>query len=53
MERNVDLNKLGSALILALGVIILGLCIKAGIDGFANKDRKVVVKRTGRTRDSC
>ena len=32
-----------SALI-ALGIVILGLCMKWGIDDFTNKDRKVVVK---------
>ena len=32
-----------SALI-ALGIVILGLCVKGGIDDFTNKDRKVVVK---------
>lgn len=32
-----------SALI-ALGIVILGLCVKWGIDDFTNKDRKVVVK---------
>ena len=32
-----------SALI-AFGIVILGLCVKWGIDDFTNKDRKVVVK---------
>lgn len=32
-----------SALI-ALSIIVLGFCIKGGIDNFANKDRKVAVK---------
>lgn len=32
------------ALIIAAGVIILGLCIKGGIDNFVNKDRVVTVK---------
>ncbi len=32
-----------SALI-AFGIVILGLCVKAGIDDFTNKDRRVVVK---------
>ena len=32
-----------SALI-ELGIVILGLCVKAGIDDFTNKDRRVVVK---------
>ncbi len=33
-----------SAAIVAVGIVILGLCIKGGIDDFANKDRKVTVK---------
>lgn len=33
-----------SAAIIALGIVILGLCMKWGIDDFANKDRKVTVK---------
>ena len=32
-----------SALI-ALSIVVLGFCIKGGIDNFANKDRKVAVK---------
>jgi hypothetical protein len=44
MEKKLDLNRLASALILALGMVVLGFCIKAGIDGFTNKDRKVTVK---------
>ena len=33
-----------SAALIALGIVVLGLCIKGGIDNFANKDRKVTVK---------
>ena len=29
---------------MALGLVLLGLCLKNGIDNFANKDRKVTVK---------
>ena len=32
------------AVIIALGIILLGLCIKAGLNSLAGKDRKVVVK---------
>lgn len=32
------------ASILAIGFIVLGLCLKGGIDNFVNKDRKVTVK---------
>jgi uncharacterized protein len=37
-------NRSISALLIALGIIVLGFCIKSGIDNFANKDRKVSVK---------
>ena len=32
------------ASILAIGLIVLGLCLKGGIDNYVNKDRKVTVK---------
>lgn len=32
------------ATIIAIGIIILGLCMKSGIDNFTEKDRKVTVK---------
>ena len=38
------MNRVKEALILAVGLIVLGLCIKGGINNFANKDRKVTVK---------
>ena len=37
-------NRLFSAAIIAVGIICLGWFLKAGIDNFANKDRKVTVK---------
>ena len=37
-------EKILSACILAAGVVVLGLCIKAGIDNYVNKDRVVCVK---------
>ena len=37
-------NRLIAAAIIAVGVICLGWFLKAGIDDFANKDRKVTVK---------
>jgi hypothetical protein len=37
-------NRIISAALIALGIIILGVCMKWGIDDFANKDRKVEVK---------
>jgi hypothetical protein len=38
------MNKIREAVILAVGVMVLGWCIKSGIDNFSNKDRKVTVK---------
>ena len=38
------MNRVKEAIILAVGLIVLGLCIKGGINNFANKDRKVTVK---------
>ena len=32
------------ALIIALGIVVLGLCMKGGMDNFTEKDRKVTVK---------
>ena len=37
-------NRIISAAIIAVGILCLGWFIKAGIDNFANKDRKVTVK---------
>lgn len=37
-------DKTISATIIAIGIIILGLCVKSGIDNFTEKDRKVTVK---------
>ena len=37
-------KKVLAAAIIAVSICILGWCIKAGIDNFANKDRKVNVK---------
>lgn len=38
------MNHLRESIVLALGLAVLGLFIKFGIDDFANKDRKVTVK---------
>ena len=32
------------AALIAFSIVVLGFCIKGGIDNFANKDRKVAVK---------
>ena len=37
-------NRIIEAAIIALGLIVLGYCLKAGIDNFVNKDRQVNVK---------
>ncbi len=37
-------NRLFEAIILAIGMAVMGWCIKSGIDNFSNKDRKVTVK---------
>lgn len=37
-------NRIVSAALLAVSIVILGFCVKLGIDDFANKDRKVSVK---------
>lgn len=38
------MNRIKEASILAVGIIILGFCIKWGIDDFVEKDRQVTVK---------
>lgn len=38
------MNRIKESAIIAIGIIVLGLCIKWGMDDFANKDRKVTVK---------
>ncbi len=37
-------NWIIEAVIIAIGVVVLGLCIQGGFESFANKDRKVTVK---------
>lgn len=37
-------GKVIQAAIIAVGLLLLGLCIKGGIDNFTNKDRRVTVK---------
>lgn len=39
-----DKTKILSAAIVALGIVIMGLSLKAGMDNFTGKDRKVTVK---------
>lgn len=37
-------EKIISAAIIAVGIVVLGLCMKSGMDNFTEKDRKVTVK---------
>lgn len=37
-------NRIIAAAIIAVGIAVLGLCMKSGIDNFANRGRKVTVK---------
>jgi len=43
MKLNVN-NRIAEAALLAVSIIVLGLCIRGGIYHFADKDRKVTVK---------
>ncbi len=38
------MNRMKEAAIIAVGMVLMGWCIKGGIDNFANKDRQVTVK---------
>ena len=38
------MGRIRESIILAVGIMVLGWCVKAGIDNFTNKDRKVTVK---------
>lgn len=38
------MNRIKESAIIAIGIIVLGLCIKCGLSDFAEKDRKVTVK---------
>jgi len=42
-NRNMK-ERIISSSIIAVGIVILGLCLKGGIDNFVNKDRQVTVK---------
>ncbi len=37
-------QNIASAAIIAVGIVVLGFCLKGGIDNFVNKDRRVTVK---------
>lgn len=39
-----DKTRILSAALLSAGLVLLGLCLKSGIDNFTNKDRRVTVK---------
>ncbi len=38
------MSRIKEAAIIAVGIIVLGLCVKSGLDSFSDKDRKVTVK---------
>ena len=38
------MDRIKEAALIAIGIIVLGLCIKSGLESFSDKDRKVVVK---------
>ena len=38
------MNRVKEAAIIAVGMMVLGLCVKSGLDGFSDNDRKVTVK---------
>ena len=38
------MGRVRESVILAIGIMVMGWCVKAGIDNFTNKDRKVTVK---------
>ena len=40
-------NRIIASALIAVGIAVLGLFIKAGIDNFANKDRKVTRQGSG------
>ena len=42
-------EKIISAAIIAIGIVVLGMFLKAGIDNFTEKDRKVTVKGLAET----
>ena len=41
------MGRVKESIILAIGIMVMGWCVKAGIDNFTNKDRKVTVKGLG------
>ena len=38
------MNRIKEAAVIAIGIIVLGLCVKSGLDGFSDRGRKVTVK---------
>ena len=43
-KKRMKENRVIASALVAVGIAVLGLFVKAGIDNFANKDRKVTVK---------
>ena len=38
------MSRIKEAAVIAIGIIVLGLCVKSGLDGFSDRSRKVTVK---------
>ncbi len=38
------INRIPEAFLIALAIVVMGFCLKAGIDNFTNKDRRVTAK---------
>ena len=37
-------NRIPEAFLIAVAIVVMGICLKAGIDNFTNKDRRVTAK---------
>ena len=37
-------NRIPEAFLIAIAIVVMGFCLKAGIDNFTNKDRRVTAK---------
>jgi len=48
-KTDIVMRRILGPAVIAAGIIVLGLCIKSGLDGFTNKDRKVTVKGLAET----
>ena len=39
-------NRIPEAFLIAIAIVVMGFCLKAGIDNFTNKDRRVTANLT-------